>query len=30
MEVKLVERKEIVIGGFSVETTLENSGKDNV
>jgi predicted transcriptional regulator YdeE len=28
MEVKLVERKEIIIGGFSVETTLENNEKD--
>jgi len=28
MEVKLVQRKEIIIGGFSVETTLENSQND--
>jgi hypothetical protein len=28
MEVKLVQRKEIIIGGFSVETTLQNSQND--
>jgi hypothetical protein len=28
MEVKLVERKEIIIGGFSIETTLENNEID--
>ena len=28
MEVKLVQRKETTIGGFSVETTLENSEND--
>ena len=28
MKVEIVERNEIIIGGFSVETTLENSVKD--
>jgi len=28
MEVKLIERDEFIVGGFSVETTLENSARD--
>ena len=28
MEVILIERKEFIVGGFSVETTLENSERD--
>jgi len=28
MEVKMVERKEAIIAGFSIETTLENNNKD--
>jgi len=28
MQVKLVEKNEFIIGGFSVETTLENSSRD--
>jgi len=28
MEVKLIERNEIIIGGFSVETTPENNNRD--
>jgi len=28
MEVKLAQREKTIIGGFSVETTLENSGKE--
>jgi predicted transcriptional regulator YdeE len=28
MDVKIVEREETIVGGYSAETTLENSGKD--
>jgi len=28
MEVEIIQREEIIIGGFSIETTLENSKKD--
>lgn len=28
MEVKIIERTEIIIGGYSIETTLENSERD--